>query len=87
MDFKVWTVLSTDDILLLLYNCTTILYIGRSARSTTASVIQIPTTTPPPIIPKKNHETSTVSTVQPQQSVRYKSPTGPFSRVLVLFSF
>ena len=37
---------------------------GRSVRSTTASVLQIPTTTP--IIPKKNHETSTstVGTVQ-----------------------
>ena len=42
--------------------------IGRSVRSTTiASVLQIPTTpTTPPIIPKKNHETSTstVGTVQ-----------------------
>ena len=28
------------------------------------SVIQIPTTTTTPIIPKKNHETSTVGTVQ-----------------------
>ena len=54
--------------------------IGRSVRSTTASVIQIPTTPPPPIIPKKNHETSKVGTVQPRQSVRYKSPTGPVSR-------
>ena len=46
--------------------------IGRSVRSTTASVIQIPTTTPTPttpIIPKKNHETSTVGTVQPRQLV------------------
>ena len=32
---------------------------------------------------KKNHETSKVSTVQPQQLVRYKSPIGPLSRVLV----
>ena len=50
--------------------------IGRSVRSTTASVIQIPptTTTPPttPIIPKK--------ITKPRQSVRYKSPTGPVSR-------
>ena len=54
--------------------------IGRSVRSTTASVIQIPNTPPPtPIIPKKNHETSKVGTVQPRQSVRYKSPTGPVS--------
>ena len=35
--------------------------VSRSA--STASVIQIPTTTTP-IIPKKNHETSTVGTVQ-----------------------
>ena len=51
--------------------------IGRSVRSTTASVLQIPTTTttppPPPIIPKK------ITKPQPQQSVRYKSPTGPVS--------
>ena len=51
------------------------MFIGRSVRSTTiASVLQIPTTPPPttppptttPIIPKKNHETSTstVGTVQ-----------------------
>ena len=34
--------------------------------TTIASVLQIPTTptTTPPIIPKKNHETSTVGTVQ-----------------------
>ena len=60
--------------------------IGRSVRSTTASVIQIPTATTP-IIQKKNHETSTVSTVQPRESVRYKSPTGPLSRVLVYYYY
>ena len=39
--------------------------IGRSVRSTTASVIQIPTTTiPTPIIPKK--------ITKPRQSVQYK---------------
>ena len=58
-------------------------FFGRSVRSTTASVIQIPTTTLPPpttpIIPKKNHETSKAGMVQPRQSVRYKSPTGPVS--------
>ena len=43
--------------------------IGRSVRSTTASVIQIPTTTTttPPIIPKK------ITKPQPQQSVQGKS--------------
>ena len=57
--------------------------IGRLVRSTTAAVIQIPTTPPtppPPIIQKKNYETSKVSMVQPRQSVRYKLPTGPVSR-------
>ena len=57
--------------------------IGRSVRSTTEPVNHIPTTTTtttPPIIPKKNHETSKVGTVQPRQSVRYKSLTGPVSR-------
>ena len=62
----------------------TMMVIGRSVRSTTASVIQIPTTTTTttpttPIIPKKNHETSKVCMVQPRQSVRYESSTGPVS--------
>ena len=43
--------------------------IGRSVRSTTASVIQIPTT-PTPIILKKNHETSKVGTTSTVSTVQ-----------------
>ena len=49
------------------------IYIGRSVRSTTASVIQIPTTTTP-IIPKQ------ITKPRQRGLVIVGTPTGPLSR-------